>query len=168
MAKKSFWQKLTGAVKVEDDYEEEFEDFEDIYDEEVSEYPHNNTESANDDQIIESAPVMELPIDLYHDQDNIYIDAFIPGVPISNINVELSREVITISGERSPESAQEPSFEYITQELSWGEFSRTLQLPEEVDIDTANAVEATGVLKITLPKFNKTRKTKLNVRSVKK
>ncbi|MDP2651302.1 MAG: Hsp20/alpha crystallin family protein, partial [bacterium] len=59
----------------------------------------------------------------------------------------------TISGE-----------DYIHRELYWGTFSRTIPLPEEVDVDESEAVEKFGLLIIHLPKLDKNKSTKLKVR----
>ncbi len=165
MARKSFWQKITGAVKAEDYEYEDFEDFE----EEQEQYDYREeelgdtefTESAIDDKLL-----MELPVDVYHDDENIYIEAFVPGIKLSDLNIELSRELISISGSRQASRDLETSEHFLT-ELEWGEFSRSLTLPEEVDIDNSSATESNGVLKIVLPKFNKSRKAKLVVKPAK-
>ena len=54
---------------------------------------------------------------------------------------------------------------YYHRELFWGSFSRTILLPEEVAIDEAEAQEKHGLLEIRLPKLDKHRSTKLQVRS---
>ena len=53
---------------------------------------------------------------------------------------------------------------YFQRELYWGSFSRTILLPEEVDVERAEATEKHGILMIRLPKINKKRETKLKVR----
>ncbi len=180
MGKRTFWQKITGAMKADDVVYDELNDYEDAY--EDDEYYQDDSLEDNDggrgaleqnriqseqSQMIETTPVMELPLDVYQDSDNIYITAFIPGVSLSNINIELSREMISIEGERVRHDMEEVE-EVFSQELEWGEFARTVSLPEEIDIDTSTATESAGVLHITLPKFNKSRKAKLTVKSIKK
>ena len=177
MAKRTFWQKITGAVRADDELYEEFEDvYEDDYYEDAGSSDEMRTTNETNrqtsdgylsEQEIDSVPVMELPLDIYHDEDNIYIDAFIPGVSLEDINIELSREMISISGDRQV-SKTDTQTEYYARELQWGEFARSVSLPEEIDIDSSSAVEVAGVLKITLPKFNKSRKAKLTVKSIKK
>jgi len=176
MFKGKFWQKLTGAVRVDDEYDT-YDEFEDVYDEydnestDIDDSYEDGTQRNESDfersATIESNPVMELPFDMYSDNEKIYIEAFIPGVSIDKLNIELSREFISISGERLP-YADDDNFEYISRELEWGEFTRSITLPEEVDIDSSSATESNGVLKIVLPKFNKLRKAKLTVKSLKK
>ena len=76
----------------------------------------------------------------------------------------LTREILTISGSRQDEREVDEEH-YFQRELYWGSFSRTVLLPEEVDVDGAEASERHGILMIRLPKVNKKKETKLKVRS---
>ncbi len=166
MARKSFWQKITGAVRA-DDIEEEFEEFADEFqDEDYKLTDDEYDEEGSDMEGIESSPSMDLPVDLYQDETHIYLEAFIPGVNVDDLDIELSREYISISGSRQKD--KNAGVEYLLQELAWGDFTKAFELPEEVDIDSARATESAGVLRIVLPKFNKLRKAKLTVKSAKK
>src|SRR3989338_2459688 len=86
------------------------------------------------------------------------------GVQPTSIDISLTREMLTISGMREDEREVEED-NYFQRELYWGSFSRTILLPEEVDVDIAEASEKHGILMIRLPKINKKRQTKLKVRS---
>ena len=109
-------------------------------------------------------PQGELAVDVYQTADAIVIKAFIAGVQPATIDVSLTREMVTITGTREDE--REVSEEnYFQRELYWGSFSRTILLPEEVDVDLAEASEKHGILVIRLPKINKKRQAKLKVRS---
>ncbi len=166
MGKKSFWQKITGSVPDSDfDEDYEYEEYEEYYDED--EVVGDTSADDGEKQIDDTPLVQELPVDVYEQANNIIIEAFIPGVPLDNLDIELSREVINISGSKN-RSVQDDENEYFYKELDWGAFSRTIMLPEEIDIDASTASESAGVLKIILPKFNKSRKAKLTVKSHKK
>ena len=56
--------------------------------------------------------------------------------------------------------------DFFVQELYWGGFSRTITLPEEIDVDAAEAIEKHGLLILKLPKVDKCRKTKLKIKTV--
>jgi HSP20 family protein len=88
----------------------------------------------------------------------------VAGVQPTTIDISLTREMLTISGTRQDEKEAEDN-DYFQKELYWGAFSRTILLPEEVDVDLAEASEKHGILMIRLPKINKRRQTKLKVRS---
>lgn len=106
----------------------------------------------------------ELAVDVYQTPDHIVIKALIAGVQPQTIDISLTREMLTISGVRSDEREVEED-NYFQRELYWGAFSRTILLPEEVDVDMAEATEKHGILMIRLPKINKKRETKLKVRA---
>ena len=86
------------------------------------------------------------------------------GVQPQTIDISLTREMLTVSGVRSDEREVEDD-NYFQRELYWGSFSRTILLPEEIDVDRAEASEKHGILMIRLPKINKKRETKLKVRA---
>ena len=106
----------------------------------------------------------QLGVDIYQTADAIVVKAFIAGVQPNSIDISLTREMLVISGTRTDEKEVEEE-DYFQRELYWGSFSRTILLPEEVDVDMADASEKHGVLIIRLPKINKKRQTKLKIKS---
>jgi len=106
----------------------------------------------------------ELAVDVYQTNDMIVVKALIAGVHPNSVDISLTRETLTISGTRQDEKEVEED-NYFQRELYWGSFSRTILLPEEVDVDMAEASEKHGVLMIRLPKINKKKETKLKVRA---
>lgn len=106
----------------------------------------------------------ELAVDVYQTADAIVVKALVAGVQPASVDISLTREMLTVSGSRVDEREAEEN-DYFFRELYWGSFSRTILLPEEVDVDAAEASEKHGVLMIRLPKVNKKRETKLRVRA---
>lgn len=109
-------------------------------------------------------PQGELAVDVYQTPDAIVVKALVAGVQPNSIDISLTREMITISGTREDEREVEDD-NYFQRELYWGSFSRTILLPEEVDVDMAEASEKHGILMIRLPKINKKKQAKLKVRA---
>jgi HSP20 family molecular chaperone IbpA len=106
----------------------------------------------------------ELPVDMYQTDDEIIIRAIVAGVDPSDLEISITRDMVTVRGTR--EEYQESQDDgYFHRELFWGSFSRTLLLPEEVAIDESDAKEKHGMLEIRLPKLDKHRSTKLSVKS---
>lgn len=105
-----------------------------------------------------------LPVDMYQTATEIVIRTFVAGVRPDEMNVSISRDMVVIEGEREERSDATGS-DYFNQELFWGAFSRTIMLPQEVDVDGAQASSKDGLLTIALPKLDRTRQTKLKVRS---
>jgi HSP20 family protein len=109
-------------------------------------------------------PEGELSVDVYQTEGYIVVKAFIAGVQPGTLDISLSREMLTVSGSRQDEREVDEE-DYFERELYWGSFSRTILLPEEVDVDLAEASEKHGILIIRLPKINKKKQTKLKVKS---
>jgi len=106
----------------------------------------------------------ELSIDVYQTSTHIIIKAMIAGVRPEDLDVSITRDMVTIRGKRE-QHAEGSSGEFFFQELYWGSFSRTIVLPQEIDLEEAEASEKHGLLIIRLPKLDKGRAAKLKVRS---
>lgn len=158
---KSFLSKLTGSSN-----DDQFEDFVPRSvrpDEESGEERHIQL-TAKRDAWQREEPGGELAVDVYQTDTSIVIKALIAGVQPNTVDISLTREMLTISGSRQDEREVEED-DYFQRELYWGSFSRTILLPEEVDVDLAEASEKHGILMIRLPKVNKKKEMKLKVRS---
>lgn len=156
LRKPSFLERLTGTSHV-DDYEDE------LPSEQVDQYPQEASTHWEDDQHDETPQEGELPIDMYRTGDNIVIRALVAGVNPDHLDIAITRDMVTIRGGRD-EDQEAADEDYQFRELYWGNFSRTIVLPEEVIIDQATAKERHGMLIITLPKVDKDRSTKLKVK----
>lgn len=108
--------------------------------------------------------VGELAVDVYQTPSHVVIKALVAGVVPTNVDIALTREMLTIRGTREDEREVQDE-NYFQKELYWGSFSRTITLPEEIDVDQAEAYEKHGILIIRLPKVNKAKSTKLKIRS---
>lgn len=160
--KSSFFSKITGKS---DDYDDFFDDpkaerltFEGSGAERHAHLP------SHDDSFGSDEPAGELAVDVYQTPDHIVVKALVAGVQPQSIDIALTREMLTITGRREDEREVEDEH-YFQRELYWGSFSRTILLPEEIDVDMAEASEKHGILMIRLPKINKKKQTKLKVRS---
>lgn len=165
MKKPSFLERLTGAVPANDydrilDEEHHFGDEEG----EEGEQFQNDEQWEEGDRSEPSQQEGELPVDMYQTNDAIIIKALVAGVSPADLDISITRDMVTIRGVR--EEYQETNDDnYFHRELFWGSFTRTLVLPEEVVIDEAEAQEKHGLLEIRLPKLDKHRSTQLKVRS---
>ena len=122
------------------------------------------TSSSASAELVEEEEAGELAVDVYQTPEAIVVKALIAGVHPNSVDISLTREMLTISGTREDEREVDEEH-YFQRELYWGSFSRTILLPEEVDVDMAEASERHGVLMIRLPKINKKKQTKLKVRA---
>lgn len=165
MKKPSFLQRLTGNQTSEYDRilddEHQFGEDDDLA--VNDEYVENETWA---DQPDTTTPPQdgELPVDMYQTEEMIVIRALVAGVSPEDLDISITRDMVTIRGVREEyQEAHDDS--YYHRELFWGSFSRTLLLPEEVAIDEAEAQEKHGLLEIKLPKLDKHRSTQLKVRT---
>ena len=166
MAKPSFFQRLTGAADTRD--------YEDFLDDPQTQHVSFSSTGKERHAVIKTKETMQFPeeaegggelaVDVYQTPDSIVVKALVAGVQPQTIDISLTREMLTISGIRSDEREVEEDH-YYQRELYWGSFSRTILLPEEIDVDRAEASEKHGILMIRLPKINKKRETKLKVRA---
>ena len=97
-----------------------------------------------------SAGVFPL-MNVTEDSNNFYIRAELPGIKADELNISVTGDSFSISGERKIPEEQENS-KYHRRERESGKFSRILNLPSQVDTNKVEAGTLDGILKVTLPK----------------
>lgn len=163
--KRSFFDRLSGNV-VSGDQLDSFDD-ELLPEAPSAERPSIPIARASASTAAERAPGAgegQLPVDVYQTGSDIVIRAFVAGVRADELGISLGRDMVEIEGSRM-ERDQVAGPDYFTRELFWGSFSRTILLPQEVDVESASASSKDGLLTIILPKLDKARQTKLKVKS---
>lgn len=151
---RSFFEKLTGSVRVDDDSS--------FVEESENKLPGKtgpNGEPWFDDEPEEG----QLTIDMYQTPSEIVIKSMVAGVKPEDLDISIARDTVTIKGKRETERFVREE-DYFHQELYWGSFSRTIMLPAEIDVEEADAIEKHGLLIIRLPKVDKNRQTRLKVK----
>ena len=83
--------------------------------------------------------------------DAYYIEVDLPGVKKEDVDVSVDKNVLTISGKREV-SNEIKEDDYYRVESTYGKFSRSFTLPENVDIEKIKASNEDGVLEIVIPK----------------
>ena len=106
----------------------------------------------------------ELAVDVYQTPTHLIIKAMIAGVRPEDLDVSITRDMVTLRGKRE-RHVEGTAGDFFFSELYWGAFSRTIVLPQEVDIEGADASEKHGLLTLRLPKLDKGRQTKLKIKS---
>jgi HSP20 family protein len=168
MKKLSFLDRLTGGQTddmdriLDDDHEFGADDDLAVDQDDYAE----DEEWADEDRSVQTAEPQdgELPVDMYQTDDEIIIRAIVAGVDPSDLEISITRDMVTVRGIREEyQEAQDDG--YFHRELFWGSFSRTLLLPEEVAIDESDAQEKHGMLEIRMPKLDKHRSTQLRVKT---
>lgn len=149
--KRTFFERLTGAIRLDEESEL------------PEELPNIKTVSKPNIFEEESEEEARLTVDVYHTPSEIIIKTMVAGVKPDDLDVSITRDSVTIHGKRSEERTVS-SDEYTYRELYWGAFARTITLPEEIDVDGAEAAEKYGMLTLRLPKLDKNRQAKLKVK----
>jgi len=90
------------------------------------------------------------PITVRERDNNLVIHADLPGLSKDDVRVDVSDGMITIEGERKEQKEEKSEGQYYS-ECSYGSFSRSIPLPEGVDVSAAEAKFQNGVLEITVP-----------------
>ncbi|WP_303904291.1 Hsp20/alpha crystallin family protein [Thiohalomonas denitrificans] len=111
----------------------------------------------------ELAPVAKIPpVDIIDREEEIVLRAEIPGVDKDSIDVSLSDNSVTIRGSSHHEE-KESEENYYRSEISRGAFSRTISLPADVDGDKTKATFKEGVLELTMPKVERSKRHSIKV-----
>jgi len=143
--KRSFFERLTNSVSLPNETENDF------------------PETKEENWVNNTPEEGELNVDVYQNQNEIIIKTMVAGVKPEDLDVAISRDMVTLKGKRENERTVADD-DYFHRELYWGSFSRTVVLPQEIDVDAAEAIEKHGLLIIRLPKLDKNRQTRLKVR----
>lgn len=101
-------------------------------------------------------------VDIFEEGDNFVVKAEIPGLKKEDIEVNLTGDMITISGEKKKEEKVEKK-DYYRVERSYGSFTRSFRLPKEVQTDKAKATFNDGVLEVKVPKTEEAKKKETKV-----
>ena len=91
--------------------------------------------------------------DLSETDKELIVTMELPGIEEKDIEVNLTRNTLTVSGEKKQEESKEEKGWY-RMERHYGSFARTLPLPCEVDVEKIDATFKNGVLKVKLPKVS--------------
>jgi HSP20 family protein len=149
---RSFFEKLTGSVRL-DNMDEESKDLP------VKDGGGNNGAAWFDGEEEEG----QLTVDVYQTPTDIIIKSMVAGVKPDDLDISITRDMITIKGKRETER-EILDEDYFHRELYWGSFSRTIMLPAEIEVEEAEAVEKHGLLILKLPKIDKHKQTRLKVK----
>ena len=112
----------------------------------------------------ESEPEGALTVDMYQTPTHVIIKTMVAGVRPEDLDIAITRDNVTIRGKREGHT-EGGSDDFIFKELYWGAFSRSLTLPQEIDIEGAEASAKHGLLVIRLPKVDKSKQTKVKVKA---
>jgi HSP20 family protein len=95
-------------------------------------------------------------LNVWSNNDEVVVTAELPGVAPADLDIQVVRDQLTLSGERK---AEEPSDDVVCHrsERGSGRFARTVRLPFVVEQEKVSAKYEKGVLTITLPRSEVTK-----------
>ena len=144
--KRSFFDRLSGGLSTD----ESLDSFDD--EQPVAAAPTRREAKARASEALgrpapldDDAPAGDgqLPVDVHQTGSDIIIRAFVAGVRPDELTISISRDMVEIGGSRL-EREQVSTSDYFTRELFWGSFSRTILLPQEIDVEASTATAKTA------------------------
>lgn len=102
-------------------------------------------------------------LDLIDRDNEILVRAEIPGIQKENIAVSLADNVLTIKGESSSERSEEKG-DYYRHEISSSSFARSVSIPSDVNESKVNASLKDGILEVTLPKSDSSKRKTIKIK----
>jgi HSP20 family protein len=93
-------------------------------------------------------------VDIFEENGDMVIKAEMPGIKKEDVDVSVTENMVTISGEKRQEEKVEKR-NYHRVERNYGSVCRRFQLPEGVNSDKVKATFQNGVLEVRLPKTKK-------------
>jgi HSP20 family protein len=102
-------------------------------------------------------------VDVYEKDNNLVIEAEIPGAKKEDIEVKVKDNAVVIRGEVKREEEKKEE-NYYRSERFYGKFERVIPLPTDVKIEEAKAEYQDGVLKLTIPKATAEKEVKIEIK----
>jgi len=91
------------------------------------------------------------PVNVYSGPDDVIVQCEVPGVASGDLDLSITGETLVIKGAKR-QTQQPDKVRYERRERGFGEFSRTIVLPDPVEADRVEAKLDAGVLTVRLPK----------------
>jgi HSP20 family protein len=107
----------------------------------------------------------QLNIDMYQTKDNVIIKSTIAGVRPEDIDITVANDMVTVKGSRRKEETV-PQDDYFYQECYWGNFSRSVIIPVDIDSEHIEADLKDGILTVIIPKAAKAKTKKVKVKGL--
>ena len=96
------------------------------------------------------------PVEVGETSEEVFVSVQVPGLNKEDLELELNERGLTVRGEIKKEK-EDKKKNYYRQEIRHGSFSRTVELPGEVEVSKATADLEKGVLNVHIPKTEKAR-----------
>ncbi len=101
-------------------------------------------------------------VDLFEKEGSYHLMAELPGFNKDDISVSVSDGMVTLSGKKES-SNEEETEQFHIKEMKSGSFTRSFQLPDEVDEEKINASYKDGILIVVMPRKEGSKSRKIEV-----
>lgn len=102
-------------------------------------------------------------IDIYENATSFIIEAELPGMKVSEIEIYISDKELIISGTKEEKIEYSDNLNFLCMERSFGPFKRLIRIPSAINKHKAMASYNNGILTITIPKSIERRKKQIKV-----
>ena len=120
---------------------------------EISSILNRNFDSYFPEYVYNDEYKCGMPVEIDEKEKEYCVKAELPGVKKEDLDIDLEKNRLTISAKKEEEN-KEDSKGFRKSEFKYGEFSRTVYFPDEIDIDKTTAKLEHGILRIDAPKIN--------------
>ncbi len=103
-------------------------------------------------------------MNFWSNENEAYLEVELPGVEPSDFELSVANDVVTLAGERKDPMTSEHGTAH-RQERAFGTFSRTIQLPFDIEADKVSARFENGVLRVTLPRRESTKSKRIAIQA---
>lgn len=104
------------------------------------------------------------PMNITEDDDRFYVRAEVPGIKPTELSISALKNRVSLSGKREIQPEHE-RVSYHRKERAEGSFSRTVNLPSEIDAEHVEASYRDGILTLRLPKAAEAKPRQITVRT---
>jgi HSP20 family molecular chaperone IbpA len=129
----------------------------------MSEKELQKTESATAAEKIRNVKTFVPRVDIYETKESIFLIADMPGVDEKTVEVELEKNILTITGWTDEGKIKDHSL--LFSEYETGDYERSFTLSDEIDREKINASVKQGVLLLELPKAEKVKPKKIAIKA---
>jgi HSP20 family protein len=106
----------------------------------------------------------ELAVDMYETDQAVVVKTAIPGVRPEDLDISVTGDTLTIKAE-TKEDAEVKKEQYLRREMHYGEFSRSVTLPGNLESEKAEAHLEDGILTLTISKAEEIRPKIIRVKT---
>ncbi len=104
------------------------------------------------------------PVNIWTTDENAIVTTELPGIDPNTVDISLVGRTLTLKGSRQPEEIKEDE-SYHRRERWYGQFSKTIKLPFNIEGNMVDAHFANGILYINLPRAEADKPKKISIKT---